>query len=77
MIFVLAMSNGARIEPAIPAAETAIARETNGDGDARTSRPPADVNGVDGWKERPGSGKPKTAARKERVRDVIVERRIE
>ena len=77
MIFVLAMSNGARIEPAIPAAETAIVRETNGDGDERISRPPAHVNGADGWKETPGSGKPKTAARKERVKDVIVERRIE
>lgn len=77
MIFVLAMSNGARIEPAIPAAETAIAREMNGDGDERTSRPPAYVNGVDGRKEKPGSDKPETAATKERVKDVTVERRIE
>lgn len=77
MIFVLAMSNGARIEPAIPAAETAIARETNGDGDERTSKPPAYVNGVDGWKDIPGSGKAMIAARKERVKDVIVERTIE
>ena len=41
MIFVLAISNGARIEPVIPAAETAIARETNGDGEERMSRLPA------------------------------------
>lgn len=47
MIFVLAISKGARIEPAIPAAETAIAREVNGREEERMSRPPAYVRGVD------------------------------
>lgn len=77
MIFVLAISRGASSEPAMPAADTAIARDVSGDVDERISRPPAYVNGVDIRKERPGSGKTRIAERKERVNDVIVDNRIE
>lgn len=41
MSFVRAISRGASIIPAIPAAETATVREASGDGDDITSRPPA------------------------------------
>lgn len=41
MSFVRAMSRGARIMPAIPAAETETAREVSGDGEERMSSPPA------------------------------------
>lgn len=41
MSFVRAISRGARIMPAIPAAETATDNDANGDGDDRTSSPPA------------------------------------
>lgn len=40
MSFVRAISTGARIIPAIPAAETATKREATGDGEEETSRPP-------------------------------------
>ncbi len=39
--FVLAVSSGARIMAAIPAAETATARELRGEGDDKMSSPPA------------------------------------
>lgn len=38
--FVRAMSRGARTIPAIPAAETATAKEDSGEGEQRMSRPP-------------------------------------
>ena len=41
MSFVRAMSRGASIMPAKPAAEMATASEANGDGDDNMSRPPA------------------------------------
>lgn len=41
MSWVRAMSRGARSMPAMPAAETATAREVNGEGEARMSSPPA------------------------------------
>ncbi len=41
MSFVRAMSNGARMIPAMPAAETATAKEASGDDDDSTSSPPA------------------------------------
>lgn len=41
MSFVRAISKGVRIIPAIPAAETATVKDTSGDGDDSTSRPPA------------------------------------
>ena len=41
MILVLAMSKGARITPAMPAAETATTSEASGDDEDSTSRPPA------------------------------------
>ena len=40
MSFVRAMSSGARIMPARPAAETATVREDRGDGEERMSRLP-------------------------------------
>ena len=40
MSFVRAMSKGASIIPANPAAETATAKEANGDGEDSISRPP-------------------------------------
>lgn len=39
--FVRAVSKGVRIMPAIPAAETATAKDVNGEGDDNTSSPPA------------------------------------
>ena len=39
--FVLTISSGARMMPAIPAAETATANEVKGEGDDKTSSPPA------------------------------------
>lgn len=43
MSFVRAISRGASITPAIPAAETATAREESGDGEESMSSPPAEV----------------------------------
>ena len=40
MSFVRAMSSGARIAPATPAAETAMASEERGDGEESISKPP-------------------------------------
>lgn len=40
MSFVRAMSRGARTMPAIPAAETATAKEDSGEGEQSISRPP-------------------------------------
>lgn len=74
--FVRAISKGARITPAMPAAETATAKEERGDGEERISSPPVCMND-DVWKERPGSGRPKRAETKERAKDVIVDKRIE
>ena len=43
MSFVRAISRGASITPAIPAAETATAREESGDGEKSMSSPPVEV----------------------------------
>lgn len=75
--FVRAISRGARKTPAIPAAETVTARETNGEGDDKISSPPTLVKDVDSCSERPGSGKARRAERNDRAKEVIVERRIE
>lgn len=77
MSFVLAMSRGARIIPARPAAETATARVAMGAGEESISRPPADPMEGLIWKERLGSGTAKMAARKDRAKDVMVDSRIE
>ncbi len=77
MSFVLAMSNGAKIIPAIPAAETAIASEAIGAGEERISSPPTGPADRLMWRKRLGSGTANTAAKKERAKDVIVDRRME
>lgn len=77
MSLVLAMSSGARIIPANPAANTTIEREAIGTGEESISRPPTEPAGGLIWKERLGSGTAKAAAKNERVKDVIVDRSIE
>ncbi|KAL8798112.1 MAG: hypothetical protein Q9182_006939 [Xanthomendoza sp. 2 TL-2023] len=77
MSLVLAMSSGARRIPAMPAADTAIAREAMGAGDESISRPPAEPDVRLSCKERLGSGTAKMAAKKERVNAAMVDRRIE
>lgn len=77
---VLTMSSGANSNPAVPAAVTAMASEAHGAGDDKTSRPPteAELNGEEVvMNESPGSGKSKAAARKERMKAVLVDTRIE
>ena len=63
--------------PAMPAAETATAKEDNGDGEERISSPPVCEIDDDIWRARPGSGRPTRADTNEREKEVIVERRIE
>ena len=80
MSFVRAMSSGARRMPARPAAETETRRDTTGEGEEIMSRPPAADAFVvigDDANERPGSGRARKAEKKERMKDEIVERRIE
>lgn len=77
MSMVRAMSRGANNMPAMLAAETATASEAIGEGDDRMSRPPVELAEGLIWKERLGSGIAKMAARKERAKEVIVERSIE
>ena len=78
MIFVRAISRGARIMPAIPAAETAINNDANGDGEESTSRPPAVyATGKLGCNDNPGSGRDRRAHRKDRAKEVMVERSTE
>ena len=76
---VLAMSKGASIVPAIPAAETATARDDSGNAEERISNPPVYVPGPDGvrLKERPGSGRAKTAEMTDRRKELTVARRME
>lgn len=77
MSFVLAISRGARSTPVIPAADTAMAKDVKGEGEARISRPPAYVKEGDIWKERPGSGRARRAERNDRAKEVIVDKSIE
>ena len=63
--------------PAMPAAETATINEVKGEGDDKTSSPPAYVNAEDNWTDRPGSGRARRAERKDRVKDVIVDKSME
>ena len=80
--FVRAMSIGARTMPAIPAALTAANRLAKGDGEDRTSMPPT-VDGVGiragvmPCSDIPGSGRASKAQRRERTKEVIVERMME
>lgn len=75
--FVRAMSRGASMMPAKPAAETATAIDANGDGDDNTSRPPAKETEGAAVKESPGSGSAMKAEKNDRIKEVIVDRRIE
>lgn len=77
MSFVLAMSNGAKRIPAMPAADTAIASEAIGVGEESMSSPPTEPAGGLIWNERLGSGTANIAAKKDRAKDVIVDERIE
>ena len=78
--YVRAMSRGARTTDARADAETATRREERGEGEERISRPPtgALVEGVRRFMVgRPlGSGRDRSAARRERVQVVRVEKRI-
>ena len=80
---VRATSKGAKMMPAMPAAPTAAKRLAKGDGEERISRPPI-AEGIGrrygGWdceNKRPGSGRSMMAQIIERVKEVIVFRRIE
>lgn len=75
--FVLAISKGAKSIPAIPAADTAIASEAMGVGEESISSPPTEPADGLSWNERLGSGTAKMAAKNERAKDVIVDKRIE
>ena len=78
IIFVRAISKGARIMPAMPAAETATSSDANGDGEESTSSPPAVyATGRLGCSDKPGSGRDRRAQRKDRAKDVIVDRSTE
>lgn len=75
--FVRAISRGARIIPATPAAETATAREPRGDGEESMSRPPVQLNIGVAVKENPGSGSARKAEKNERTKEVMVDERTE
>ncbi|KAL8709517.1 MAG: hypothetical protein Q9220_005759 [cf. Caloplaca sp. 1 TL-2023] len=77
MSFVLAISSGANSMPARLAAETAIASEAAGVGEESISRPPTDPAAGLIWNERLGSGMANIAAKKDRVKDVMVDKSIE
>jgi hypothetical protein len=68
MSLVRTMSSGASRIPAMLDAATAMPMEAKGDGESVTSTPP---------ERRPGSEMLKTAARRERVQDSTVLRRME
>ena len=59
--------------PAMPAAETATAKEDNWDGEEIMSSPPGCERDDDIWRARPGSGRPMRADTNEREKDAIVE----
>lgn len=76
--FVRAMSSGARKMPARPTAETETRREFIGEGEDRISRPPAAMGlGCNAEKVTPGSGTARRADKRERKKEVKVERRKE
>ena len=79
MSLVRAISSGARIAPATPAAETVTAREERGDGEESMSKPPMleDEPELFGENDSPGSGSARRAVKRDRTNDVMVERRIE
>ena len=71
--FVRAMSRGASMMPAKPAAETATANEANGEGEDNTSMPPAKETEGAAVKESPGSGSAINAEKNDRIKEVIVD----
>ena len=77
MSFVRAISRGARMIPAMPAAETATRSEESGDGEESMSSPPALLKDGVPIKESPGSGSESSAEKKDRTKEVIVDERIE
>ena len=73
--FVRAISNGARISPAIPDADTETRSEKRGDGEDRISnRARLEGEGKEEMVE-PGSGRARTAQKKDRRKEAIVEKR--
>ena len=69
------ISRGARKTPAIPIADTATNKELSGEGEEMMSIPPAAAGlPVKLYCDIPGSGKAKSAARKDRMKDVKVDR---
>lgn len=74
--FVRAISSGASNVPATPAALTATIKLEIGESEFKISSPPALALDVAETKVRPGSGRAKTAERKERANEVTVCRRI-
>ena len=77
MSFVRAMSRGASMMPATPAAETATASEANGEGEDNISTPPAWETDGAAVKESPGSGSDMNADKNDRTKEVTVDTRIE
>ena len=71
------MSSGARITPATLAAEIATRSEAIGEGESRTSIPPAYVRSGIVVKDRPGSGRARKAEKNDLRNDVTVDRSIE
>ena len=77
MSFVRAVSSGARRMPAMPAAETATKSEASGEGEFSTSSPPALLKDGVPMNESPGSGSERSAEKKDRMKEVMVDERIE
>ena len=74
--FILAMSSGARINPAIPEAETETRRVRKGEGEEMTSSLARDEgDGNDSMADCVGSGSARIAQRNDLRNDVIVEKR--
>ena len=80
MSLVRAVSSGERMMLAIPADETATASEIAGDAEDNISNPPSsgvgEANAVN-RDVRPGSGRDRTAARKDLEKEVRVDKRNE
>ena len=74
--FVLAISSGARANPAIPAAETETSRESRGDGEEnKSSRAREDGEGNEATAVCAGSGRARIAQRNDLKNEDIVENR--
>ena len=77
MSFVRAISRGARMIPAMPAAETATVKEASGECEDSTSRPPAYEKFGAAVNDSPGSGRARKAEKKDRTKDVRVDKKME